>query len=410
VRVLGRNLGLFGGLNYARNFRLIDEASVARVSGLGVETRGGAETRGNITTDTGANVNIGYGLSENAELGFNFMFAESIDEEARNTRWTRFESNPPGYVQEQWQLHHTARQVQNFQLRGRHDFPGLADSKFTWNAGLANTTQDEPDHRFMNYTVDEDGRVSLGVQDILPFFPYFRKIEDQSMNVRADWTAPLPFFKEESHFKAGLLNSATDRGFREQYFTYDGVEGFVGGQPNSYLDDPRYLEYIAASLGGRRTNYNFARYVRSANGNPYQASQTVTAGYPMLDLGVLSWLRLVGGVRVEATSMRIDTGAGSSVLDQTDFLPRRFHGGQQPQRSPELHRNGRPPEFSRKGARLQLPAGPRPFWGWQPPIGHVLHHQLRRAHRVVSRRGRHRQRRRFLQRPREADRTVPHGP
>jgi TonB-dependent receptor len=62
--------------------------------------------------------------------------------------------------------------------------------------------------------------------------------------------------------------------------------------------------------------------VNLAVGRPYTASQDITAGYGMADLGILSWLRLIGGVRLENTDMAINAGEeGSSSIEQLDLLP-----------------------------------------------------------------------------------------
>ena len=93
--------------------------------------------------------------------------------------------------------------------------------------------------------------------------------------MRADWTIPIHFFKEDSTFKFGMWHSTTERKFREQYFRYDLVDGFDPSNPNTYLNDPAYLEYTrraltpaVTALGVERYNYDFTRYVRTINGNP----------------------------------------------------------------------------------------------------------------------------------------------
>ncbi|MCX6881463.1 MAG: hypothetical protein NTV12_02990, partial [Verrucomicrobia bacterium] len=287
VEFFKRKLGLFAGMNYARTFRHLGAFETARYS-ADTEKRRGLETRSNIGTDLGANANMGYHLSDNAEIGLNFMLAQSIDEEARRNTWTSGEQITDGDRQEQWQLHYTSRQIQNFQLHGDHSLPDLADSKFNWNISTATTSQNEPDHRFIDYTVQADGTPQFGANNLIIPYPsrYFRDINDRSLNMRADWTIPIHFFKEDSTFKFGMWHSTTERKFREQYFRYDLVDGFDPSNPNTYLNDPAYLEYTRLALtppvttgGVKRYNYDFTRYVRTINGNPYSAAQDVTAGY-----------------------------------------------------------------------------------------------------------------------------------
>lgn len=319
-----RPLGMFAAFNYARTFKLLHEYEVADYSGLLTVKKSGKETKSNINTDYGGNVNLGYKAAPDHEFGFNFMLAQSIDEEARHTSFNYLEGRE-GDSLEKWQLHYTERQIQNYQLHGHHKLPYLADSKLDWAVGLAASSQNEPNHRFMNYFTDASGTPTFGDSALpVPQNPsrYFREVSEESLNTRADWTLPLPFMPEESKFKMGFFNSATDREFQEQYFGYTGSAGFDPLNPNSYLNNPAYLNYSAGYLGGIRTNYSWQRFIDLVVGRPYDASQHIMAGYPMVDLGVSSWLRLIGGVRFERTEMLIETrDAGGSEINQLDLLP-----------------------------------------------------------------------------------------
>jgi len=322
VPLFGHNLGMFGGFNYRRNFFLLEDVTVNRYNYNGSPDRLGHETRGNIDTDYGANVNLGYDLSPVAQLGFNFMFARSIDDEARHSSFSLVEGRED--TLEMWQLHFTDREILNYQINGQHELPFVADSKLNWVVSLAETTQDEPDNRFMNYFLTPAGQPQFGDSALpAPNLParYFREIEEQSLNARVDWIFPLGFLKQESSLKSGFFSSATDRDFKEQYFLYGSSEGFHPQRPISYLDNPAYLNYTTTYLGGIRTNFNFTRFVDNTFSHPYQGTLDVTAGYFMADLGLWSWLRLIGGGRLEQTLMSIDAKSGSSKIDQTDILP-----------------------------------------------------------------------------------------
>jgi len=92
--------------------------------------------------------------------------------------------------------------------------------------------------------------------------------------------------------------------------------------PNSYLNDPAYLQYIATPVGSIRTNYSFARYISDTFSHPYTASLDVNAAYLMADLGVLPWLRVIAGARLEGTRLDLNAGRdGTARIDQSDLLP-----------------------------------------------------------------------------------------
>lgn len=331
VPLFGNDFGMFGGINYNRVFRMIENGIVNRYNYNGTPNRLGTEDRGNVDTDYGANVNLGYDLSPNTQIGFNFMMANSTDEEARHGTYPFTEGREDQNL-ERWATRYTGREIHNYQLHGHHELPVLADSKVDWAVGLADSTQNEPDQRFMNYFLDANGQPSFGDAAMpYPQFParYWREIEEQSLNYRADWTLPLSFLKGDSKLKTGYFSSNTDRDFQEQYFSYDGSAGFNPSNPNSYLNDPAYLQYVT-SLGNPpftpqgvgRTNYTFSRFVNNTFAHPYTASLDVNAVYLMGDFGVLPWLRLIGGARVESTVEKLDAGQyGLADIEQTDVLP-----------------------------------------------------------------------------------------
>jgi len=328
--VFDHKLGVFGGLNYKREFQAIDEADVGRYNPNGSVIRRGNEQRGNVATDYGANVNLGFELWEDSLIGFNFMLAHSTDEEARHASFNEVEGRQKGERLERWQLHYTDREILNYELNGQHEIPFLLDSKLEWVASLANTMQNEPDHRFMNYFVSPNNQPLFGdAATPFPQFPsrYFREINEEGINYRADWTLPLAFLSDDSKIKAGYFNSGNARDFREQYFSYNLSDGFHLNNPNTYLNDPAYLQYVADYIGNSRTgvgrtNFNFARYVSDTYAHPYTATLDVNAAYLMADMTVLPQLRVVGGARVEDTRLLLNAPRdGKSRIQQTDILP-----------------------------------------------------------------------------------------
>lgn len=321
---LNRPLGAFAGATYTRDFRSYPRIRISRSNNRGFVVRSGHEQQGNVLTALNLNFNLAWRPADPLELGYNFLRAHTSDEEARHTVYD-FLTSPEGDTLDQWQLHFTERQINNHQWRGRLELEPLAGSQLEWVLNRADTAQREPDHRFMNYFLDAEGRPRLGDAGLpVPQFPsrYFRDITEESLNARLDWTLPLRFASRESRLKFGGFYSTADRDFREQYFGYTGVSGFDIANPNSYLNNPAFLGYEAVWLGGIRTNFNFARTINLAVGRPYTAASEITAAYLMSDVALLPWLRLIGGARLERTDMQIDAfREGRSRLAQTDLLP-----------------------------------------------------------------------------------------
>jgi hypothetical protein len=59
------------------------------------------------------NLNVGYKVTDWAEVGFNFLLAHTTDEEALHDDYS-FPLNSSGDTLEKWQLHFTERQINNY--------------------------------------------------------------------------------------------------------------------------------------------------------------------------------------------------------------------------------------------------------------------------------------------------------
>jgi outer membrane receptor protein involved in Fe transport len=319
----GHKLGLFGGLNYKKDFQA-REGEINRYGSVGDDpSRSGTQQIGNISTIYGGNVNLGYELWEGSQLGFNFLYTYNSDQLSQLQDYNKL-AGQAGSL-EQWFNQYIEREVYNYQISGTHKLPAVLDSKLEWGVAIADGSQNEPDQRFMNYFVSPSGQPVFGDASLpFPQYPsrYYREIDEHGFNYRTDWTVPLELTDEDSSFKTGFNSSSSSRTYKEQYFTYEGDSGFDLNHPNSYLNDPAYLQYQADYLGGIRTNYNFSRYVGDSFSHPYTASMDVNAVYVMSDVGLLPWLRLIGGPRVEKTDISLNAKYdGKAGLDQTDLLP-----------------------------------------------------------------------------------------
>jgi outer membrane receptor protein involved in Fe transport len=321
--VAGHKLGLFGGLNYKKDFQA-REGEINRYGSVGDEaSRSGTQQIGNISTVYGGNINLGYELWEGSQLGFNFLYTYNSDQLSQWQDYNKL-AGQEGSL-EQWFNQYIEREVFNYQVSGTHALPEVLDSKLEWGVGIADGSQNEPDQRFMNYYVSPGGQPVFGdASSPFPQYPsrYYREIDEHGFNYRTDWTVPLELTDEDSNLKTGFNNSSSSRTYKEQYFTYEGDSGFDLNHPNSYLNDPAYLKYQADYLGGIRTNYNFSRYVGNTFSHPYNASMDVNAVYMMSDVGLLPWLRVIGGTRMEKTDISLKAKYdGKAGIDQTDLLP-----------------------------------------------------------------------------------------
>lgn len=335
----GFRLGTFASFNYDREYSFYDDAVADRYQANMELNRTMREARGVIGTQYGGSYNMALGLSEDHTLRFNFLFNQTIEDEAR----TLLGNQNPIYGETDpllmHQLHYTERQLQAYQLSGQHlFFPGI-DNKLEWIVSTVFTSQDEPNYRFLHGNVTPDGVYKLTSAGLpQPNLPsrFFRELDEENLTIKLDDTQPFQWLNGLfGELKAGLYFSTAERTVTERTFGYKGDTtdaSIYSGNLNNYLtqENLRYTatRLAAANAAGIRTNYNFDRFLTSEFGNnDSEGSLDVYAGYLMADAPLTEWMRLIGGVRYETTlydvtgQSRTDTSPASAKLDEADLLP-----------------------------------------------------------------------------------------
>lgn len=349
--LFGKRYGWFGSLSYDRKYSFYDEGYQGRFTttpdGLSVEPRleWTNVTRGVAEVGWSGVVNNTIEWMPGHEAGFNFIYNQNTEDRAillrGKSRNLGHYDGQPGEVGLNF-LQYTERNLQNYQIRGRDEFPELASLQMDWLISLANTSQDEPDFRLypMQITPDPSSPTGFGITSKNGELPntstpshFFRNLEEQNQNYKVDWT--LPFFPGnglESALKAGLFLSDAQRIVKEKRFSYVGVNG-VPGDPETFPNQEFSPDKFTVTKGSRTVRgevidfYTFSReFDPTTRDGTYDATQTIQAGYLMTDLLVLPKLRLIGGARLETTEMVVNginfLGQQSSgVLDSTDWLP-----------------------------------------------------------------------------------------
>jgi TonB-dependent receptor len=332
---LGLPLGLFGAFSYRRDFSFYDDGKTGR---YGSDGAGNAEldssysdARATETVNWSGMVNLAYQLHENHELGFNFLYNQNSEKIAQQQEGTISDDIGPTYYRNR--LIWTERNLQTFQLKGSHRLPDLANIRIDWLSALAYTTQIEPDVRFFNYA-REGGTFDVGRNNTPdPKQPtrYFRDLDENNRNSKIDLTVPFRNWDlDEGEFKLGFFDSFSKRTFTDRAISYSGDDPF-DGNPNHYLT-PSNLGYTPVTNGSGSVTFNWNRYIEPIRDSTYEAESGVRAGYLMLDMPVVSNLRLVGGVRYETTDIQVhsesalnsavtSTNINNSRIEQTDVLP-----------------------------------------------------------------------------------------
>jgi len=328
----GQKFGMFAGMSYNREFFFYDEGVTRRnefVQGNLITSLDLEDTRGVDVASWGTLAGLAYLPHENHEIGFNFIYAQFGENEARRQVGI-IEPGPgnnPGFeVFDTSVIHYTERQVHSFQLNGKHTFPELGKTRVDWLASLANTTQDEPDLRYFAFVRDTTEIRNSFWQGLFPQYPsrFFRHLNEDNQNVKMNISVPFTQWSDlEGELKFGGYFSKTERTYDEVGFNYfdpnglfgNYVLGVEGGDPNRFLDE---------ALASPSTILQ-----RLSTDNRYEGRSDVTAGYAMTDLPLFEKLRFIGGARYEITDIEVTSsggflGSGStaiSVLQEADVLP-----------------------------------------------------------------------------------------
>lgn len=346
-----RPLGIYAGVSYERDYRFYDGGIRRRYSPVTAgelpETTADFEDARSVKVATWSSlVNLGYKPFEGHELNFNFLYVQNSEDQARQQVGQTFDQLNRNEQTHLNTLHWTERNLTSFQLLGEHDIPAARNLHVDWLAGLANTSQNEPDLRYFNIISSPDSANPTSPERVLTVgssntpFPdkparYWRELEDNNMTGKMDFTLPGEDWRGlEWKLKSGVFASRTVRDFEERTFSFAGGNDTIANPvtfPYNYLQSPYYVSPQLSVVNGR-PRYNFAtetnRSLDSFYGNSsYDGEQSIDAIYGMSEVPIIESLRLIGGARMELTDMEVnssafqDTNIYSGVINQTDLLP-----------------------------------------------------------------------------------------
>lgn len=321
IKLFDRPLGLVGGMTYKNDYHFYDDGVVNKYNNFDGQVYPRQDVRSLIEYSWGSLVSLAYQLFDNHTLGFNFMYVQTAEDEARRlVGQDDTVSTVPGesYL-DQSILHWTERNLGYYQLKGEHLFPEWNDVRFDWAGSLSATTQEEPDHsvfQFFAQPGDPDDPTDDFYNAQSPSQPdkptrFFRDLEEGNLSWRGDLTFPLPSYtSKENAIKTGVATSRSNRDYRSRAFELR----FNSNSDFRSTGNPNHLD-------GRYEYHHFL-------GNfEYTGEQSIDAAYLMADWAALERLKLVGGFRYEHTDITVDslnltTGIPANAgIQQSDLLP-----------------------------------------------------------------------------------------
>ena len=217
-----------------------------------------------------------------------------------------------------------ARSIAMTRFGGKHKFPKAKDLEVDWFGSYAQARRDDPSMRDMLFAENTTGAVAIdptnGGGKLL-----FLELLDHTESGAANVTLPFKQWKKlKSRVKTGVWVEGKQREFSGRRFAYQPVAGFELPSGTGNIFNP-------STIGGGSPNGTapfFLNETTRAQDN-YRATQEVYATYAMLDLPIVRWFKLSGGLRFEASDIAVDpfdpydTGAEleSAEVKDRDVLP-----------------------------------------------------------------------------------------
>ena len=339
VDLLGQPFGFLGSLTYSRKYSLYTDGTVGRYQLTGHVDDVDELTNDYLFTDQkgsdevlwGGLLNLSYKLGQAHEMGFNVIYNRAADNTARYLTGSFPRDLGDNATYETRNLHYIERELQTYQLRGKHHFEALGGLNVEWIGSVSSNTQDEPDVRYFtnNYTIRERNDNVDTIYAIRPsIYPiparYYRNLAEENNSFNIDLEMPFAQWNglaSKIKFGGAWLNK--ERSFRERRFDFGQDRLFYDGNAEEFFS-PSNMGILPEE--SNEMFYRFGNYVLDATAlsNNYDGTQDVYAGYLMVDLPIFNDFRIITGARFETTDMDVasmDTSLTRGNLDNQDFLP-----------------------------------------------------------------------------------------
>jgi outer membrane receptor protein involved in Fe transport len=270
------------------------------------------------------------------EIGGDFIYTQSGQSAARflEGRWDeQFNQNSNAVFQTRV-LSYTERNLQSYQLHGKHFFESILGLSVNWSGSISTTSQIEPDTRYFtnHYSVQNIQGVDTLNYSITPStysLPsrYWRDMNEDGRTANLDLVLPFNVWSfRQSKLKIGGAFNEKERDFYERRFEYK-LGDFSLGAPR-YNGDPDYF-FAPENVGvlwydSTRNRYVFGSHIAETpdpRGGNYNGYEKVSALYSMIELPVTASLKFIGGARYEISKMEVYGKNSIGYLNNNDVLP-----------------------------------------------------------------------------------------
>ncbi len=323
-------LGYLAGLSYDRGFSGYEEGvrrQFRNNAGVLQSDLDVIEAKSSEEVSWGSLINVGARFYEDHEITFNFLYNRNSEDTAVKQLGSL--DNVQGRLFENYAVAFIEREIQSFQLAGKHQLPIRYEAETEWSISYATTLQNEPDRRF--FALDRNpvtGDASIRPSSYTAPTRFFRALSEDNLNLKLDQSLPFEFRGNDSKLKFGGARSLSRRDYKERRFTYTSNNNFSHlADADDFIVDSAFDPIPPPNRFG---GYRYDVYIFEEPFNNYTGELSVDAGYGMFELGVAERLKFIAGARVEASTLSLDAegaaakalgGASSNSKDNLDILP-----------------------------------------------------------------------------------------
>ncbi len=234
---------------------------------------------------------------------------------------TGTDSDQTNLVFEDTKLKWSERELNSYTLKGEHHLDMLANTQMNWRYTRSQATLHEPDQRQYRYYDDGSGYQfetrGDGNRRI------YSDLEDNNTDIGLDLKVPYKWFGREGAIKVGFNNVDKERNSQIRRFKFE--EQIAGSIDQSTLRQGPEDIFADQNLGKQ----GFLLKEDTQPTDNYSATQTITAGYAMMELPMLSWLKIISGMRYERSLQDVRTyklfdpnnAPDVASLETIDYLP-----------------------------------------------------------------------------------------
>ena len=344
------NLGIVATLRHAQSSQFTrEQRTYYKVGGGGaVEPFNGpydfetTEQAGTI----GAVGNIAYQFSPNQRLSFDNFYTHVGTNETR--RFQGYNDDAGNDIRNQ-RLWWVEEQIRSHHIGGDHLFPTLSNSRLDWKIALSQADREEPDLREVLYESDPARRAFVLADESQSGLRQFNDLVDDSIEGSANWSTLFEQWNglaSQAKFGGNYIDRSRDFESRRLRFV---PRNLVTGGTGTFTT--RSIQQRLGSRGGSSTRVDlslpaeelftagnigeaFELKEETRGTDRYDAAQTVTSFYGMIDLPLSARTRLVTGARVEQFRQDVETldpfsgtidqqtaDVQRASLDETDLFP-----------------------------------------------------------------------------------------